>query len=172
MHAWFFGDSYDVLDNPNWASNILNELVELNQELETEKSNETEKIALEDPHFGSAMIPGHCRSEVWSCLSSVLERGIRYVKRQEDVIRWRTYTYFHARMLDIFLSLYHMYLYYVCRHLLWHRAVQTVLYKTVFHGGVKSMWTSIMEIEEMRRIGACIKYHDSCVEHAILSSYM
>ena len=61
--------------------------MELNQELETEKSNETEKIALEDPHFGNAMIPGHCRSEVWSCLSSVLERGIRYVKRQEDVIR-------------------------------------------------------------------------------------
>ena len=41
-------------------------------------------------------MPGHCRSELWSCLSSVLERGIRYVKKTGDVIR---YLLLHAKYI-------------------------------------------------------------------------
>ena len=67
-----------------------------------------------------------------------------------------------------------------------------ILYKAVFHGGLKSMWSSVVEvksnkfltyiqyhqvtfilqIDEMRRMGRCIQEHDKCVEHAILSSYL
>ena len=70
---------------------------------ESEENNETEKKFLEGPYSSKAMnnvgdtgMPGHCRSELWSCLSSVLERGIRYVKKTGDVIR---YLLLHAKYI-------------------------------------------------------------------------
>merc|ERR1719384_405854 len=74
------------------------------------------------------------KPEVWQCMSGVLERGIRWVDRPEDI----------------------------------YSSLQPVLYKAVFHGGVKTMWSSVMEIPQIRRMGGCITDHDSCVEHSIL----
>merc|ERR1711971_865791 len=83
--------------------------------------------------------PSSCsRSEVWHCMSGIMEGGVKYVKSPGDI----------------------------------YRAVQPVLYKAVFHGGLKSMWSSVMEIGEMRSMGRCIQEHDECVEHNILSHYL
>ena len=59
-----------------------------------------------------AGMSGVCRSEVWSCMSGVIEGGIKYVEQPGDI----------------------------------YTALQPVLYKAVFHGGVKSMWSSVMEV--------------------------
>ena len=53
-----------------------------------------------------------CRSEIWQCMSGVLEGGIKYIKEPEDI----------------------------------YSSLTPVLYKAVFHGGVKSMWSSVMEV--------------------------
>ena len=155
---------YDVLDDPNWTTNILNEIFELHEEIE-EVNQDTRPF--EDTNFmdgientivnntSDIQMPGHCRSELWACLSSLLETGIRHVKKPEDLFRWSII----VRYLN-------------SDNYLFNSAAQKVLYKAVFHGGVKSMWTSVMEIKEMRNIGACIKDHDNCVEHSILSSYL
>ena len=154
-----------VLDDPNWTTNILNDIFELHEEIE-EVNHGTRPFedknlenVIENTFMSNSsdlhQMPGHCRSELWSCLSSLLERGIRHVKNPEDVFRW-------SSILRDFKS----------DNFRFNSSVQKVLYKAVFHGGVKSMWTSVMEIKEMRNIGACIKDHDICVEHSILSSYL
>ena len=60
----------------------------------------------------SIKMPESCRTEVWQCMSGVLETGISYVDRPHDI----------------------------------YSSLQPVLYKAVFHGGVKSMWSSVMEV--------------------------
>ena len=60
------------------------------------------------------LMPEECRTEVWQCMSGVLETGIPYVDRPHDI----------------------------------YSSLQPVLYKAVFHGGVKSMWSSVMEVSE------------------------
>ena len=50
--------------------------------------------------------------QVWSCMSSVLEPGIKYIERPGDV----------------------------------YSSLMPYLYKAVFHGGVRSMWSSLMEV--------------------------
>ena len=73
-----------------------------------------------------------------------------------------------------------------CKHDFLCSGFGPVLYKAVFHGGVKSMWSSVMEVgrplsnllvkvlhfkvPSMRRMGECINDHDKCVEHSILLS--
>ena len=65
-----------------------------------------------------------------------------------------------------------------------------ILYKAVFHGGLKSMWSSVMEVKrffpgiidhhiccilqipQMHRMGECISEHDKCVETNVLKSYI
>ena len=59
-------------------------------------------------------MPELCRTEVWQCMSGVLETGIPYVERPSDI----------------------------------YSSLQPVLYKAVFHGGVKSMWSSVMEVRQ------------------------
>ena len=61
---------------------------------------------------------------------------------------------------------------YLMKQFFYNSAAQRLIYKAVFHGGVKSMWSSVMEIKEMRNIGACITDHDNCVEHSVLTSYL
>ena len=60
----------------------------------------------------SSRMPESCRTEVWQCMSGVLETGISYVDRPHDI----------------------------------YSSLRPVLYKAVFHGGVKSMWSSVMEV--------------------------
>ena len=60
------------------------------------------------------LMPEVCRTEVWQCMSGVMESGISYVDRPHDI----------------------------------YSSLQPVLYKAVFHGGVKSMWSSVMEVRE------------------------
>ena len=114
------------------------------------------------------------RSEVWHCMSEVMEGGIKYVKSPGDIYRCEEKPICKvSNMSIIFVS----------------SAVQPVLYKAVFHGGLKSMWSSVMEVRlliifkpscecfnvkvgEMRRMGRCIQDHDQCVEHSILSQYL
>ena len=88
------------LDDPNWTTNILNELFELNEEMENKEEEEAVEInPFEDTNLmrgienmsvsnisGTGM-PGHCRSELWSCLSSLMETGIRHVKNPGDIFR-------------------------------------------------------------------------------------
>ena len=50
--------------------------------------------------------------QVWSCMSSVLEPGIKYIEKPGDV----------------------------------YSSLMPYLYKAVFHGGVRSMWSSVMEV--------------------------
>ena len=92
-------------------------------------------------------------------MSGVMEGGVKYVKSPGNIYRCNDIT------LKICLS----------SNVVIYRAVQPVLYKAVFHGGLKSMWSSVMEdpkIGEMRRMGRCIQNHDRCVEQAILSQYL
>ena len=58
------------------------------------------------------LMPAECRTEVWQCMSGVLEGGISLVDRPS-----------------------HLY-----------SSLQPLLYRAVFHGGVKSMWSSVMEV--------------------------
>merc|ERR1719331_3304002 len=48
-------------------------------------------------------------------------------------------------------------------------SVQQVLYKAVFHGGLKSMWSSVMELPSARSLGSCLSGHDRCMEHTVLA---
>ena len=90
-----------ILDDPNWTTNILYELFELNEEMENEEEEEHEEIRhFEDTNLIGGIknitvsnisdtgMPGHCRSELWSCLSSLMETGIRQVKNPGDMFRW------------------------------------------------------------------------------------
>ena len=52
------------------------------------------------------------------------------------------------------------------------RATEKVLYKAVFHGGMKSMWSNVMEVPQARQVGQCISSHDMCVEHEMLASHV
>ena len=87
------------LDDPNWTTNILNELFELNEEVENIEEVDNDIKQFEDTNLidgienmtvsnisGTGM-PGHCRSELWSCLSSLMETGIRHVKNPGDIFR-------------------------------------------------------------------------------------
>ena len=51
-------------------------------------------------------------------------------------------------------------------------ATQKVLYKAVFHGGMKSMWSRVMEEPPARKVGKCITSHDLCVEHQMLAAHI
>ena len=87
---------YDVLDDPNWTTNILNEIFELHEEIEevnpdtrpfedTNLMDGIENTIVNDT--SDIQMSGHCRSELWTCLSSLLETGIRHVKMPEDLFR-------------------------------------------------------------------------------------
>ena len=63
----------------------------------------------------STNIQSPCRLEMWQCVSEVLESGIKYLSKPEDVST----------------NLSHL------------------LYKAVFHGGLKSMWSSVMQVKQL-----------------------
>ena len=107
-------------------SNIISEILKISEEVNNEQDepwSDIEKRSV-DNDFDTSLVssvarnttmsgmPGVCRSEVWSCMSGVMEGGIKYVERPGDI----------------------------------YTALQPVLYKAVFHGGVKSMWASVMEV--------------------------
>ena len=124
-----FGEYFGLgkfTENPSWMTNILSEILEINEEVNREESDQFRDIKRRSldtdnsPNILSnvasnstgAGLPGVCRSEVWSCMSGVMEGGIKYVEQPGDI----------------------------------YTALQPVLYKAVFHGGVKSMWSSVMEV--------------------------
>ena len=73
------GLSYD----PNWVTNLLEELLELRETEENEDtSSELSKTTAE-----TSSMPEDCRLEVWQCMSGVLESGIRYVETPRDIYR-------------------------------------------------------------------------------------
>ena len=88
-----------VLDDPNWTTKILNELFELYEEVENTEEVDDDIKHFEDTNLLSGIknmtvsniidtgMPGHCRSELWSCLSSLMETGIRQVKNPGDMFR-------------------------------------------------------------------------------------
>ena len=137
-------------DDPNWLTNIVSEIFEINEEVNKEESEEQIEERSFNSDYGPSLLTsvtrnttvsgmaGVCRSEVWSCMSGVMEGGIKYIERPEDI----------------------------------YTALQPVLYKAVFHGGMKSMWSSVMEVSAMRKMGQCITDHDACVEHDVLSNYL
>ena len=81
---------YDVLDDPNWTTNILNEIFELHEEIEEVNQDTNPMDGIEKTivnNTSDLQMPGHCRSELWACLSSLLETGIRHVQKPEDLFR-------------------------------------------------------------------------------------
>ena len=104
------------MEDPAWLSNIIEDILKLNEELTApeEEMSEVFKRSVEVPQTvdNSTVMPSSCRREVWQCMSGVLERGVRWVDRPQEI----------------------------------YSSLQPVLYKAVFHGGVKSMWTSVMEV--------------------------
>ena len=68
--------------DPNWMTNLLEELLEETQE--NEANNEMTATA---NHNQTSSMPEDCRLEVWQCMSGVLESGIRYVETPRDMYR-------------------------------------------------------------------------------------
>ena len=80
--------------NPNWISNIVEQLLEETQENEDNSestatgsdiklSQMTAKVAQNQ----TSSMPEDCRLEVWQCMSGVLETGVRYVETPRDFYR-------------------------------------------------------------------------------------
>ena len=67
--------------DPNWMTNLLEELLEETQGNE-DTSRELSKTTAE-----TSSMPEDCRLEVWQCMSGVLESGIRYVETPRDIYR-------------------------------------------------------------------------------------
>ena len=91
----------------------MTEILETYQEV-AEENGETEdimKTSLDDSALQSNST--QCRSEVWQCMSGVLEGGLKYIAKPSDI----------------------------------YSSLTPVLYKAVFHGGMKSMWSSVMEVQ-------------------------
>ena len=102
-----FGSGFFGLENltedPHWMSNIISEILELNEEVNNEESEEIgeiEKRSFETKYEFSlnttssaasnstgAGMSGVCRSEVWSCMSGVMEGGIKYVEKPGDIYK-------------------------------------------------------------------------------------
>ena len=107
------------MEDPEWLSNVLQEIVNVNEELnaleeDAGEISEISKRSVESPQNTSLSsgMPVECRREVWQCMSGVMEAGLRLVERPEDI----------------------------------YTGLQPLLYKAVFHGGVKTMWSSVMEV--------------------------
>ena len=86
-----------------------------------------------------------CRAEVWQCLSSLMEEGVRKVHGVSDITGWVT-----IPPTTLPRSLHHL------------------LYKAVFHGGLKSMWSSVMEVPGAQGAASCLSSHDTCVTYGTL----
>ena len=114
-----------------WMSNVLSEILEINERVnneQIEQFSDIEKRSV-DSDFDTSLLSsltrnttesgmkGVCRSEVWSCMSGVMEGGIKYVEKPGDI----------------------------------YTTLQPVLYRAVFHGGMKSMWSSVMEVRARNR---------------------
>ena len=107
------------MEDPEWLSNVLQEIVNVNEELnaleeDAGEISEISKRSVESPQNTSLSsgMPVECRREVWQCMSGVMEAGLRLVEMPEDI----------------------------------YTGLQPLLYKAVFHGGVKTMWSSVMEV--------------------------
>ena len=107
------------MEDPAWLSNVLQEIVNVNEELNAleEDAGEISEISKRSVESAqntslSSGMPVECRREVWQCMSGVMEAGLRLVERPEDI----------------------------------YTGLQPLLYKAVFHGGVKTMWSSVMEV--------------------------
>ena len=82
-------------------SNILSEILKISEEVNNEQNepwSDIEKRSV-DTDFDTSLLssvtrndtvsgmPGVCRSEVWSCMSGVMEGGIKYVEKPGDIYR-------------------------------------------------------------------------------------
>ena len=90
-------------DDPNWLTHILEEVLQTYEEVNNERkleessSSDISKRSIDtvtseyaDDYVtisNSTSGRGFCRSEVWHCMSGVLEGGIRYVEKPEDIYR-------------------------------------------------------------------------------------
>ena len=88
-------------EDPQWMSNILSEILKISEEVNNEQNepwSDIEKRSV-DTDFDTSLVssvtrnttvsgmPGVCRSEVWSCMSGVMEGGIKYVEKPGDIYR-------------------------------------------------------------------------------------
>ena len=84
-----------------WMSNVLSEILEINERVnneQIEQFSDIEKRSV-DSDFDTSLLSsltrnttesgmkGVCRSEVWSCMSGVMEGGIKYVEKPGDIYR-------------------------------------------------------------------------------------
>ena len=109
-----------LLEDPAWLSSALEDILKMQEELtsseeELSQSQLSKRSASLSPSANSSrpgLMPEECRTEVWQCMSGVMEAGVSYVDRPSQL----------------------------------YSSLQPLLYKAVFHGGVKSMWSSVMEV--------------------------
>ena len=73
--------------DPNWMTNLLEQLLVEAQEHEGDDSTEFSKMTTEVSPNPTSSMPEDCRLEVWQCMSGVLETGIRYVETPRDIYR-------------------------------------------------------------------------------------
>ena len=107
---------------------LLSEAVKTYEEVnsEIEASDDISKRSIETEDYGDSLVSGNstvqdsnvCRSEVWQCMSGVMETGIKYIDRPEQL----------------------------------YTSLTPVLYKAVFHGGLKNMWTSAMQVSKLNKV--------------------
>ena len=103
---------------------IVTEILETYEEItkEYEEPEDIMKRSVDDLVMRNSS-SNQCRSEVWHCMSDVMEGGLRYVEKPNDI----------------------------------YSSLTPVLYKAVFHGGMKSMWSSVMEVQSI------LNYHVQCL---------
>ena len=114
--------SANVIEDPHSIVNIISDVWQTYEEVINEEDgahDELSKRSIEsDDDYDKFIMSRNssdsnvCRSEIWKCMSGVMEGGIKYIKEPEDI----------------------------------YSSLTPVLYKAVFHGGVKSMWSSVMEV--------------------------
>ena len=73
--------------DPNWMTNIVEELLEESQESEDNNTSMFSNITGPVKSSQASSMPEDCRLEVWQCMSGVLETGIRYVETPRDIFR-------------------------------------------------------------------------------------
>ena len=94
----FFGIG-TMTDDPNWLTNTVSDIFEIIEEVNKDESEESIEKRSVDTDYDTSLLssvtrnttgsgmPGVCRSEVWNCMSGVMEGGIKYVEKPGDIYR-------------------------------------------------------------------------------------
>ena len=97
----------------NWMMTLLDDFAADDED--EDNSSVDKRSADDDIETDSTNIQSSCRLEMWQCVSELLESGIKFLSKPEDI----------------------------------STTLSHLLYKAVFHGGLKSKWSSVMEVRKV-----------------------